>query len=34
MHAELNKQVDEEQVKEKIIKHLSELFEAEFVSSL
>lgn len=32
MHAELNRYVDEEQVKEKIIKHLSDLFEAEFVS--
>ncbi|WP_445722327.1 lipoyl(octanoyl) transferase LipB [Flavobacterium sp.] len=31
MHAELNKQIDETEVKNKIIKHLSFLFEAEFV---
>jgi lipoyl(octanoyl) transferase len=31
MHAELNKQIDETEVKIKIIKHLSFLFEAEFV---
>jgi lipoyl(octanoyl) transferase len=30
MHAELNKSVDEEEVKEKIIKHLQQLFEADF----
>lgn len=32
MHAELNKLIDETEVKNKIIKHLSVLFEAEFVA--
>ncbi len=32
MHAELNAQIDENLVKEKVVKHFSELFEAEFSS--
>lgn len=31
MHAELNTEVDEKLVKEKILKHFSDLFESEFV---
>jgi lipoyl(octanoyl) transferase len=30
MHAELNSKVDEEEVKEKILRHFSKLFESEF----
>lgn len=31
MHVELNKQVDEEEVKSKIVKHFQKLFEAEII---
>ena len=31
MHAELNERVDEQEVKDKILKHFSSLFECEFV---
>jgi lipoyl(octanoyl) transferase len=31
LHVELGKQIDEEEVKEKILKHFSKLFETEFV---
>jgi lipoyl(octanoyl) transferase len=31
LHVELRKQIDEEEVKEKILKHFSKLFETEFV---
>ena len=31
MHAESNEKIDEQEVKEKILKHFSALFESEFV---
>jgi lipoyl(octanoyl) transferase len=31
MHAELGKAVDEQEVKEKILKHFQDLFEAEIL---
>ena len=33
LHVELNRQIDEEEVKEKILKHFRILFEAEFTTS-